>query len=61
VVTGFVSLFIAPVLAVSFRPDSPDSEIGHYAKADVALTIVQPNISQIDKYAPGYDAINFRA
>ncbi|MGC1467985.1 MAG: apolipoprotein N-acyltransferase [Sphingorhabdus sp.] len=24
------------------------------------LTIVQPNISQIDKYAPGYDAINFR-
>ncbi len=24
-----------------------------------ALTIVQPNISQADKYAPGYDAINF--
>lgn len=23
------------------------------------LTIVQPNISQIDKYAPGYDAVNF--
>lgn len=23
------------------------------------LTIVQPNISQADKYAPGYDAINF--
>jgi apolipoprotein N-acyltransferase len=26
---------------------------------DTALTIVQPNISQIDKYNPGYDAINF--
>jgi apolipoprotein N-acyltransferase len=26
----------------------------------VAITIVQPNISQIDKYLPGYDAINFR-
>lgn len=24
-----------------------------------ALTIAQPNISQADKYAPGYDAINF--
>jgi apolipoprotein N-acyltransferase len=24
-----------------------------------AVTIVQPNISQADKYAPGYDAINF--
>lgn len=29
------------------RPDRPP------------LTIVQPNISQADKYAPGYDAINF--
>jgi apolipoprotein N-acyltransferase len=27
--------------------------------APVALTIAQPNISQADKYAPGYDAINF--
>ena len=25
----------------------------------VSLTIAQPNISQADKYAPGYDAINF--
>jgi apolipoprotein N-acyltransferase len=24
-----------------------------------AITIVQPNISQADKYAPGYDALNF--
>ncbi len=28
-------------------------------KPDVAVTIAQPNISQADKYAPGYDAINF--
>jgi apolipoprotein N-acyltransferase len=28
-------------------------------RAPVALTIAQPNISQADKYAPGYDAINF--
>ena len=25
----------------------------------VAITVVQPNISQADKYAPGYDVINF--
>jgi len=25
----------------------------------VAVTVVQPNISQADKYAPGYDVINF--
>jgi apolipoprotein N-acyltransferase len=25
----------------------------------IAVTIVQPNISQADKYAPGYDALNF--
>jgi apolipoprotein N-acyltransferase len=61
VVIGFVALFIAPVLAVSFVPDSLiPQKSADYAKADVALTIVQPNISQIDKYAPGYDAINFR-
>ncbi|MBK6708218.1 MAG: apolipoprotein N-acyltransferase [Sphingomonadales bacterium] len=28
-------------------------------KRYVDLTIAQPNISQIDKYAPGYDALNF--
>ena len=37
---------------------------GYYRSANtqmapVAVTIVQPNISQADKYAPGYDAINF--
>ena len=25
----------------------------------VTITVVQPNISQADKYAPGYDAVNF--
>jgi apolipoprotein N-acyltransferase len=28
-------------------------------RAPVAITIAQPNISQADKYAPGYDAVNF--
>jgi apolipoprotein N-acyltransferase len=36
---------------------------GYYRAADAderpLLTIAQPNISQADKYAPGYDAINF--
>lgn len=37
---------------------------GYYRSEDaqlrpVNLTIAQPNISQADKYAPGYDAINF--
>lgn len=37
---------------------------GYYRSADaelrpVHLTIAQPNISQADKYAPGYDAVNF--
>ena len=37
---------------------------GYYRSADaelrpVNLTIAQPNISQADKYAPGYDAVNF--
>lgn len=37
---------------------------GYYRSADanaqpIELTIAQPNISQADKYAPGYDAINF--
>jgi apolipoprotein N-acyltransferase len=59
VVTAFVLLFIAPVLAVSFVPDSL-TKSRLQRTADVALTVVQPNISQIDKYAPGYDAINFR-
>jgi apolipoprotein N-acyltransferase len=27
--------------------------------ARTAVTVVQPNISQADKYAPGYDALNF--
>ncbi|WP_397603806.1 apolipoprotein N-acyltransferase [Sphingorhabdus sp.] len=28
-------------------------------KPPIAVTVVQPNISQADKYAPGYDALNF--
>jgi apolipoprotein N-acyltransferase len=62
------ALFLAlplTVLAVTalvvFKTDSIDTVIRNKAfnKRQVELTIVQPNISQIDKYAPGYDAINF--
>jgi apolipoprotein N-acyltransferase len=28
-------------------------------KPPIVVTVVQPNISQADKYAPGYDALNF--
>jgi apolipoprotein N-acyltransferase len=35
------------------------SKTEHGARPAVELTIVQPNLSQIDKYKPGYEAINF--
>lgn len=37
------------------------NHVGLYqtGKFNIAVTIVQPNISQADKYAPGYDQINF--
>ena len=36
-----------------FFSSSPENQ------PQVAVTVVQPNISQADKYAPGYDALNF--
>ena len=39
--------------------DSIGAAINGKRERRTALTIVQPNISQADKYAPGYDAINF--
>jgi apolipoprotein N-acyltransferase len=53
-----VAFFIAPeaiaiaVLPIFLSTDAP-------AKTGMAVTIVQPNISQTDKYAVGYEAINF--
>ena len=53
---GGLILFALAAVAItgrsSYDQSAPDS-------APVAVTIAQPNISQADKYAPGYDAINF--
>ncbi|WP_395628267.1 apolipoprotein N-acyltransferase, partial [Sphingorhabdus sp.] len=53
---GGLILFALAAVAItgrsSFDQSAPD-------RTPVALTIAQPNISQADKYAPGYDAINF--
>ena len=57
---GGLMLFALAAIAITARfyllggyyQSAPD-------RAPVALTIAQPNISQADKYAPGYDAINF--
>lgn len=60
VLTLPLAIFAGTALFVSAR-DSIDAVIRDKAfdKHHVQLTIVQPNISQIDKYNPGYDAINF--
>ncbi|HQS12893.1 MAG: apolipoprotein N-acyltransferase [Sphingomonadales bacterium 35-56-22] len=52
---GLILLALAAVAITgrsSFDQSAP-------VRTPVALTIAQPNISQADKYAPGYDAINF--
>lgn len=50
IVLGLV--WLSGVQVAVTAPDSPGPK-------SVALTVAQPNISQADKYAPGYDAINF--
>jgi apolipoprotein N-acyltransferase len=50
------------VAAVGYLGDAADQlgvELSKKSLRPRTLTVVQPNISQIDKYAPGYDAINF--
>ncbi len=53
---GGLILFALAAVAITGR-SSYDQ--GASDRTPVALTIAQPNISQADKYAPGYDAINF--
>jgi len=58
---GGLVFFVLAAIAITARVSMLG---GYYRSADsltnaVALTIAQPNISQADKYAPGYDAINF--
>jgi apolipoprotein N-acyltransferase len=58
---GFGVIFILPVLAVSLFPDKllPLPRSSKANSATPTLTIVQPNISQADKYKPDYDAANY--
>ncbi len=53
---GGLILFALAAVAITARVSNDQSASD---RAPVALTIAQPNISQADKYAPGYDAINF--
>lgn len=53
---GGLILLALTAVAITGRSSYDQSALD---SAPVALTIAQPNISQADKYAPGYDAINF--
>ena len=53
---GGLILFALAAVAITARASNDQSASD---RTPVALTIAQPNISQADKYAPGYDAINF--
>lgn len=57
----FGVIFILPVLLATVYPPIIDLVFGKQLgrQGDTSITIVQPNISQADKYAFGYDAINF--
>jgi apolipoprotein N-acyltransferase len=53
---GGLILFALAAVAITGRSSFDQSASD---RTPVAVTIAQPNISQADKYAPGYDAINF--
>ncbi len=60
VAIGFGLIFILPVLVVGLLPDMFLGAMRSNTKAGApTLTIVQPNISQADKYKPDYDAANY--
>jgi apolipoprotein N-acyltransferase len=59
-----IAIPLALIWVVSFFQFTADTEAAAIngkviGRQHAALTIVQPNISQIDKYTPGYEAINF--
>jgi apolipoprotein N-acyltransferase len=58
---AFGTIFVLPVLLFAVYPPIIDLVFGEQRgpQTDTSITIVQPNISQADKYAPGYDAVNF--
>jgi apolipoprotein N-acyltransferase len=53
---GGLTLFALAAVAITARVSNDQSASD---RTPVAITIAQPNISQADKYAPGYDVINF--
>lgn len=53
---GGLILFALAAVAITGRSSFDQSASD---RTPVAVTIAQPNISQADKYAPAYDAINF--
>jgi apolipoprotein N-acyltransferase len=58
VVMGFCILFIMPVITANLYPNFVLPRQGSTSTA-TRLTLVQPNISQLDKHTIGYEAINF--
>jgi apolipoprotein N-acyltransferase len=60
---GRASYFLGGLILFALAAVALTAQISYDQSASdgppVALTIAQPNISQADKYAPGYDAINF--
>lgn len=60
---GRTGYFLGGLISLALAAVTITAQVSNYQSAPdrtpVALTIAQPNISQADKYAPGYDAINF--
>ena len=59
-----ISVALASLWGVSFAQFASDSVVAAInskaiGRQHVALTVVQPNISQVDKHTAGYEAVNF--
>ena len=50
---------LAAIVGVAILSSAKNYVLEPSPSARTAVTVVQPNISQADKYAPGYDALNF--
>jgi apolipoprotein N-acyltransferase len=59
VAAALLLVFVGPVAVAILFPQILPKAPTAISTSGAQLTIVQPNISQIDKYKPGYDAINF--
>jgi apolipoprotein N-acyltransferase len=58
IIGGIISVMWVASALTSIN-DSVVAGVNSKGTGRASLTIAQPNISQADKYAPGYDAINF--